>query len=211
MKSLARFASLLMFPLLIGAGCPSGQVSSTPSETPAPTPAVSSSKPEPVAVKYVMPEIWSAPSVLSPEEIEGKQARITTEYGDIVFDLFADTAPLTVSNFVYLSNAGYYNGLTFHRRVEQFVIQGGDPVGNGTGGPGYRFADELTDPYSYDRGIVAMANSGKDTNGSQFFIMLADNPLPKNYSIFGRVTSGMDVVDKIQVGDVMSKVVIENK
>jgi len=158
-----------------------------------------------------MPEIWDAPSVLPSAEIENKQARITTEHGEIVIELFADTAPLTVSNFVYLSNAGYYNGLTFHRRVEGFVIQGGDPVGNGTGGPGYRFADELNDSYSYERGIVAMANSGKDTNGSQFFIMLADNPLPKNYSIFGRVTSGMDAVDKIQVGDVMSNIVIESK
>ena len=151
------------------------------------------------------------PGKLSEQEITGKQIRIKTDKGDIVFDLFADTAPLTVSNFVYLTKGGYYNGLTFHRREEGFVIQGGDPNGNGTGGPGYKFADELSDKYSYDRGIVAMANAGPSTNGSQFFIMLKDTPLPKAYSIFGRVTSGLDVVDKIKVGDKMTSVTVEDK
>ena len=89
------------------------------------------------------------------------------------------------------------------------MIKGGDPNGNGTGDPGYKFADELTDSYKYDRGIVAMANSGANTNGSQFFIMLADYPLPKSYTIFGRVIEGMNVVDKIKVGDVMTKVVTD--
>lgn len=151
------------------------------------------------------------PGKLSDQEIVKKQVRIKTDKGDIVFDLFSDTAPLTVSNFVYLTKGGYYNGLTFHRREEGFVIQGGDPNGNGTGGPGYKFADELSDKYSYDRGIVAMANAGPATNGSQFFIMLKDTPLPKAYSIFGRVTSGMDVVDKISVGDKMTNVTVEDK
>ena len=118
---------------------------------------------------------------------------------------------MAVSNFVYLANAGYYDSLTFHRRVEGFVIQGGDPLGSGMGGPGYKFEDELDDEYSYDKGIVAMANSGPDTNGSQFFIMLADYPLDKAYTIFGRVTEGLDVVDGIVVGDAMSSVVIEDK
>jgi len=158
-----------------------------------------------------MPDIWDAPSVLPPEEITNKQVRLTTAYGPIVIELFPDTAPLTVSNFVYLAKAGYFNGLTFHRRVEGFVIQGGDPAGNGTGGPGYTFADELNDGYTYDRGMVAMANRGPDTNGSQFFIMLADYPLPKQYSIFGRVTEGLDIVDKIQIGDAMTSVVVEDK
>ncbi len=154
---------------------------------------------------------WEFPGALPDEEIQNKQIRLATEKGDIVFELFADTAPKTVSNFVYLTNGGYYNGLTFHRREEGFVIQGGDPSGNGTGGPGYKFEDELSDPHSYDRGIVAMANSGPNTNGSQFFIMLGDVPLPKSYSIFGRVTEGMEVVDQIQIGDKMEEVRVEDK
>lgn len=148
--------------------------------------------------------------ILPPERIHAKQARIATEHGDIIFELFDDTAPLAVSNFVALAERGYFDGLTFHRRDEGFVIQGGDPNGNGTGGPGYDFADELNDDRVYTRGIVAMANRGANTNGSQFFIMLADTPnLPKKYTIFGNVIAGMDVVDQIAIGDVMSTVVIE--
>jgi cyclophilin family peptidyl-prolyl cis-trans isomerase len=154
---------------------------------------------------------WEFQGTLADDQIQNKQIRITTEKGDIVFELFADTAPITVSNFVYLTQGGYYNGLTFHRREEGFVIQGGDPVGNGTGGPGYKFQDELTDNHQYDRGTVAMANSGPATNGSQFFVMLGDVPLPKSYSIFGRVLEGMDVVDAIGIGDVMTAVVVEDK
>jgi peptidylprolyl isomerase/peptidyl-prolyl cis-trans isomerase B (cyclophilin B) len=157
------------------------------------------------------PEMWTKPDVLSASQIHNKQARITTPKGDIVIQLFDETAPLTVSNFVFLTNLGYYDGLTFHRREEGFVIQGGDPSGDGTGGPGYVFQDELNDAYVYDRGIVAMANRGPNTNGSQFFIMLSDYPLPKNYTIFGRVIEGMDIVDQIQVGDAMTTVKIETK
>lgn len=154
---------------------------------------------------------WEFPGVLSQEEIAGKQIRISTPKGDVVFELFADTAPKTVSNFVYLTQGRYFDGLTFHRREEGFVIQGGDPNGNGTGDPGYEFEDELDDDYTYERGIVAMANRGPDTNGSQFFIMLADTPLPKAYSIFGRVLEGMEVVNEIVVGDVMTTVTVEEK
>lgn len=148
-----------------------------------------------------------ASDALPAESIDGKTARIKTSKGDIVFKFFTD-APIAASNFIFLANEGFYNGLTFHRRQEGFVIQGGDPNGNGTGGPGYKFNDESV-TRDYTRGIVAMANSGPDTNGSQFFIMLADNPLPKSYTIFGEVTDGMGVVDKIKVGDVMEKVTIE--
>lgn len=153
--------------------------------------------------------LWEFPDVLSQEEIASKQIHISTAKGDIVFELFADTAPATVSNFVYLTQGGYYNGIMFHRREEGFVIQGGDPNGNGTGGPGYEFPDELADDYTYERGMVAMANRGPNTNGSQFFIMLGDTPLPKAYTIFGRVTEGMEVVDEIAVGDVMTTVAVE--
>jgi cyclophilin family peptidyl-prolyl cis-trans isomerase len=152
---------------------------------------------------------YTYPGKLAAEKIDGKQVRIKTAKGDIVVEPYSTVAPCTVSNFVYLTEAGYYNGLKFHRRDEGFVIQGGDPNGNGTGGPGYTFADEPV-THNYDRGIVAMANAGPDTNGSQFFIMLADAPtLPKNYTIFGTVTSGMDVVDKIQIGDAMTAVTVE--
>ncbi len=165
----------------------------------------------PDAMEESATKTWVFPGVLSEEQIAGKQIRIMTVKGDVVFELFADTAPKTVSNFVYLAQGGYFDGLKFHRREEGFVIQGGDPNGNGTGGPGYEFEDELDDAYGYDRGIVAMANRGPGTNGSQFFIMLADTPLPKAYSIFGRVVEGMDVVDEIKVGDVMTKVLVETK
>ena len=149
------------------------------------------------------------PGVLPDAELLNKKATITTSKGVIELDLFGDTAPMATSNFITLSKEGYYDGLTFHRRVEGFVIQGGDPDGTGSGGPGYRFEDELTDDYAYDRGILAMANAGPNTNGSQFFIMLADNPLPKAYTIFGRVTSGMDAVDAIKIGDTMTTIEIK--
>ncbi|KKR77855.1 MAG: Peptidyl-prolyl cis-trans isomerase, partial [Candidatus Curtissbacteria bacterium GW2011_GWD1_40_8] len=110
-------------------------------------------------------------SVLTKEEIESKKVRISTAKGDIVFELFGD-APIASSNFIYLTEGKFYDGLTFHRREEGFVIQGGDPKGNGTGDPGYKFSDEPV-IRDYTRGIVAMANSGPNTNGSQFFIMLA--------------------------------------
>src|SRR3990167_10357817 len=148
------------------------------------------------------------PSPLPQSEIEGKKAVIETEKGQFTIELSPD-APLTSSNFIFLVNEKFYDGLTFHRREEGFVIQGGDPLGNGTGGPGYAFANEpvLGD---YMRGAIAMANAGPNTNGSQFFIMLADHPeLPKNYTIFGKVTEGIEVVDKIIEGEVMKKVTIE--
>jgi len=189
--------------LLLGAGCVT---------TPDVQDADVSQEPEVSEVELFVEEsmTYEFPGELSAEQIENKQIRLRTDKGDIVFTLFADTAPKTVSNFVYLTGEGYYDGLTFHRREEGFVIQGGDPNGNGTGGPGYRFEDELSDEYQYNRGIVAMANAGPNTNGSQFFIMLADVPLPKAYSIFGEVTQGMDVVDAIAVGDTMTKVTVED-
>lgn len=157
-----------------------------------------------------MEKTWSFPGVLPENQITDRQIRMQTSKGEIVFELFEEEAPKTVSNFIYLTKGGYYDGLTFHRRVEGFVIQGGDPVGNGTGGPGYRFEDEPV-KRAYDRGIVAMANAGPDTNGSQFFIMLANTPLPPAYTIFGKVTKGLDVVDKIQIGDAMTSVIVEAK
>jgi peptidyl-prolyl cis-trans isomerase B (cyclophilin B) len=147
---------------------------------------------------------------LSTEEITGKQIRISTDKGDIVMELYPETAPMAVSNMINLAQEGFYNGVVFHRREEGFVIQGGDPEGTGRGGPGYTFADELNDEYTYEKGVLAMANRGPDTNGSQFFIMLDDTGLPKAYTIFGRVTEGLDIVDAIVVGDVMNTVTVED-
>lgn len=149
------------------------------------------------------------PGVLPKEQIDGKVAVIETEKGTIEFTFFPDRAPKTVSNFVYLSQKGFYDGLTFHRVVPGFVIQGGDPKGDGSGGPGYQFEDETVQG-DYKAGAVAMANSGLNTNGSQFFICLEDQPtLPKSYNLFGQVTLGMDVVKKIQVGDKIKKITIK--
>lgn len=123
-------------------------------------------------------------------------ATLKTDAGDIIVELAAKETPITVNNFVFLAREKFYDQTIFHRTINGFMIQGGDPTGTGTGNPGYRFADE---PFTgeYVRGTVAMANSGPDTNGSQFFIMHKDNPLPPNYVIFGHVTSGLEIVDKI--------------
>lgn len=153
---------------------------------------------------------YAFPGILDEQKIKDRQIRIETPKGEIVFEMFEDEAPKTVSNFVYLTREGYYDGLTFHRVEPGFVIQGGDPNGNGTGGPGYKFEDEPV-KRAYDQGIVAMANAGPNTNGSQFFIMLEDTGLPPAYTIFGKVTKGMDVVKEIRVGDVMTKVTVEAK
>ena len=123
-------------------------------------------------------------------------AKIETTVGVIEIELLEDAAPKTVENFVTLAKKGFYDGVIFHRVVPGFVIQGGDPDGTGRGGPGYTFEDEPV-TLGYARGTVAMANAGPNTNGSQFFIMLANYPLPPNYTIFGLTTAGMGVVKKI--------------
>ncbi|MDQ3937917.1 MAG: peptidylprolyl isomerase [Chloroflexota bacterium] len=123
-------------------------------------------------------------------------ATLATSAGTMTARLFADEAPQTVNNFVFLARDGFYDGVIFHRVIRGFMIQGGDPTGTGRGGPGYRFDDE---PVSrkYERGTLAMANAGANTNGSQFFIMHADYPLPPSYTIFGKLTSGEKVLDSI--------------
>lgn len=126
---------------------------------------------------------------------------LKTSEGDITIELNADKTPITVNNFVTLVKKGFYNNTVFHRIINGFMIQGGDPKGDGTGGPGYKFNDE---PFTgeYIRGTVAMANSGPNTNGSQFFIMHQSNNLQKNYVIFGKVIKGIEVVDKIATSPV---------
>jgi cyclophilin family peptidyl-prolyl cis-trans isomerase len=137
-------------------------------------------------------------------EVKNNMHKITIEtaLGKIVFETYDADAPKTVENFITLANKGFYDGLIFHRVISGFMIQGGDPTGTGRGGPGYAFADELdpsTESYKkgYVRGTVAMANAGPNTNGSQFFIMHNDTPLQHDYTIFGHVIEGLEVVDKI--------------
>ena len=128
-------------------------------------------------------------------------ALIKTNMGEMSVELFTEDAPLTVNNFINLSRDGYYDNVIFHRVISGFMIQGGDPSGTGHGDmgkyPGYKFEDELDNQRAYEKGILAMANAGPDTNGSQFFIMHVDYPLPYQYTIFGYVTDGLDVIDKI--------------
>ena len=143
---------------------------------------------------------WNEPPAMTIDREATYHATIETTKGTIVAELYADRAPATVNNFVCLARAGYYENVPFHRVIAGFMIQTGDPTGTGTGGPGYRFDDELPgDDLDYAPGSLAMANAGPDTNGSQFFISHGDNRgrLPKHYTIFGMVTDGMEVVDAI--------------
>ncbi len=152
---------------------------------------------------------YSSPPQMQIETNWPYRVTIKTNKGDIVLQLNPAEAPQTVNNFVVLARDGYYDGVTFHRVVPRFVIQGGDPTGTGSGGPGYKFNDEPV-KRPYKAGTVAMANAGPNTNGSQFFICLEDQSgLPPSYTIFGDTISGMDVVRNIRVGDVMQSVVVE--
>jgi cyclophilin family peptidyl-prolyl cis-trans isomerase len=158
----------------------------------------------PVAEEKANTETATVPT--NSQTINNKKSMDTitleTNMGKIVFETYNNDAPKTVENFITLAKKGFYDGVIFHRVISGFMIQGGDPTGTGTGGPGYQFADELnpnTSSYKagYQKGVVAMANAGPNTNGSQFFIMLENYPLPNAYTIFGKVISGQDVVDAI--------------
>ena len=140
-----------------------------------------------------------------------KVATIHTKKGNIQVELFADKVPKTVANFEKLVKDGFYNGLKFHRVIPDFMIQTGCPLGTGTGGPGYKFADEFHKDLKHDGpGVLSMANSGPNTNGSQFFITHIATPwLDNKHSVFGKVISGQDVVDAIKAGDVMDEITIE--
>ena len=141
---------------------------------------------------------WGNPPPMTINQNKQYMATIKTNFGNIIVQLFPKDAPNTVNNFVFLSRQGFYNGVLVHRVMKDFVFQSGDPLGNGSGGPGYKFADEKIIK-DYVEGTLAMANSGPNTNGSQFFITLDDlsGRLPKKYTIFGKVSNGMDVAKKI--------------
>ena len=141
--------------------------------------------PRPTAITFAPGESW--------------RARMATNKGDVLIRLLPDVAPMHVTSFAYLARLGFYDGLVFHRVIASFMIQGGDPLGNGTGGPGYKFGDEFHPKLRHDKpGILSMANSGPNSNGSQFFITLVPTPwLDNKHSVFGEVIEGMDVVNKI--------------
>ena len=162
---------------------------------------------------------WSSPPKMTIDEQNEYTAVIETDLGNIVLRLFANESPITVNNFVFLAQEGYYDGVMFHRVIHDFMVQGGDPTGTGSGGPGYMFGDEVNNGLKFDKpGLLAMANAGPGTNGSQFFITHVPTPhLTGNHTIFGEVIEGMDTVFAIpernpqnakDSGVIMSKVTI---
>jgi len=148
---------------------------------------------------------WSTPPQMKIDIKKKYSATFNTDKGDIVVELFADKTPNTVNNFVFLSQEGFYDGTIFHRVIADFMAQGGDPTGTGSGGPGYRFADEFHPSLKHSKpGILSMANAGPGTNGSQFFITHIPTPwLDNKHSVFGQVTSGMDILLSIPPRDPM--------
>lgn len=151
---------------------------------------------------------WNAPPQMQIDPAQKYTVAIDTNRGTIELELYPEHAPKTVNNFVFLAKEGFYDGVTFHRVIEDFMIQTGDPTGTGRGGPGYKFEDECKgNPLKHERGVISMANAGPNTNGSQFFITHGPQPhLNGKHTVFGKVTKGLDVVDAVQQGDVMQKV-----
>jgi len=150
---------------------------------------------------------YSTPPEMTIDPSKVFTVKLETSRGDIELELYAEHAPKTVNNFVFLINESFYDGVTFHRVIDKFMIQGGDPEGTGRGGPGYRFEDELVDnPLKHESKVISMANAGPNTNGSQFFITHLPTPhLDGKHTVFGKVTQGVDVVDAIRQGDVITK------
>jgi cyclophilin family peptidyl-prolyl cis-trans isomerase len=199
MKRILSAICLILLSTLLLAGC-GNNAQETP--TPPPAPAKQPKTTEPAAPPAPTgAKKYAHPPAMQIDPNKQYTAVIHTSMGDITVQLFAKDAPKAVNNFVFLSKDKFYDGLTFHRVIKDFMIQTGDPLGNGTGGPGYTFEDELENGHKYEVGVVAMANAGANTNGSQFFIGsgpdvegLKNYP---NYTIFGKVTKGLDVVQKI--------------
>lgn len=146
---------------------------------------------------------WSNPPAMQIDPKETYQVTMETARGTIELEIYPQYAPTTVNNFVFLAQEGFYDGVTFHRVIGNFMIQGGDPTGTGRGGPGYRFEDEFTgNPLKHETGVISMANAGPNTNGSQFFITHAPQPhLDGRHTVFGKVVKGQDVVNAIRQGD----------
>jgi len=153
---------------------------------------------------------WTLAPAMKIDVTKDYAVSIETNRGTIELTLYPQHAPQTVNNFVFLAQQGYYDGVKFHRVIEDFMIQAGDPTGTGRGGPGYKFADECKgNPLKHERCVISMANAGPNTNGSQFFITHLPTPhLNGKHTVFGKVTKGQDVVDAVRQGDVMVKVVV---
>jgi peptidyl-prolyl cis-trans isomerase B (cyclophilin B) len=154
---------------------------------------------------------WKSPPEMQIDPVKTYKAVIETSRGVIELELYPQHAPKTVNNFVFLAKEGFYDDVSFHRVIKNFMIQGGDPTGTGRGGPGYRFEDEAKgNPLKHETGVISMANSGPNTNGSQFFITHSPQPhLNGRHTVFGKVVRGQDVVDAIQQGDKMLHVEIQ--
>ena len=157
------------------------------------------------------PTTYSALPPMTIDTSKQYTATIETEKGDLVLELFASDVPVTVNNFVFLASEKFYNGTTFHRVISDFMAQGGDPTGTGTGTPGYRFPDEFTE-HTHVTGALSMANSGPNTNGCQFFITYTPQPhLDGKHTVFGQLIEGMDVLEKIEQGDTIIRITIEER
>jgi cyclophilin family peptidyl-prolyl cis-trans isomerase len=150
-----------------------------------------------------MSKQWSSPPAMQIDPKKKYKAHVETDKGTMVIELFADKTPKTVNNFVFLAREGYYDGVIFHRVINNFMVQGGDPTGTGMGGPGYKFGDEFHPSLKHDKqGILSMANAGPNTNGSQFFITHLPTPhLDNRHSVFGQVVEGLDVLMSIPARD----------
>lgn len=157
------------------------------------------------------PKTYSAPPPMMLDTNKQYTATIETEKGNLVLELFASDVPMTVNNFVFLAREGFYDGLAFHRVISDFMVQGGCPVGDGRGGPGYQSDDEITE-HTHVAGALSMANSGPNTNGSQFFITYTpQHHLDGHHSVFGQLVEGTDVLESIEQGDVMLRITIEEE
>ncbi|TXK85467.1 peptidylprolyl isomerase [Paenibacillus sp. N3.4] len=194
-------AALIALTLLVSA-CGNKPTETAGTATPKTGAAASSSAVVTPTASPNAPKQWSKAPDMIIDPAKTYQAEMVTSKGTFTIDLFANEAPKTVNNFVFLSKEGFYNNVTFHRIIKSFMVQTGDPLGTGRGGPGYKFADELKTSHKYEPGIVAMANSGPNTNGSQFFICSGDDAASlnknPNYTIFGKVTKeGMATIAKI--------------
>jgi peptidyl-prolyl cis-trans isomerase B (cyclophilin B) len=161
--------------------------------------------------EYKMSQMkWNSPPEMQIDTNKTYTVSVDTNKGLIELELYAQHAPITVNNFVFLVKEGFYDGVSFHRVIPDFVIQGGDPTGTGSGGPGYQFEDEVKgNPLTHERGVISMANAGPNTNGSQFFITHSPQAhLNGKHTVFGKVVKGLDVVDEIQGGDAMQRVTV---
>ena len=153
---------------------------------------------------------YASPPAMTVEVDRTYSVTIETERGSIELELYPEYAPVTVNNFLFLAQDGFYDGVSFHRVIRKFMVQGGDPTGSGRGGPGYRFEDEFEgNPLRHEKGVISMANSGPDTNGSQFFVTHGPQPhLDGRHTVFGKVVKGQDVVDSIEQGDSIIRVTV---